>query len=192
MGCVLAMACTQVADRPERALAQFLGHVQKRRAEAVWSGLSADSQRRLRADEAALAEAAQRPPSDDVGEILFRQLRLRAPVEQESIVVVGPLGPRVRLRVTVPTGRSAEVWMVQEDGGWKVDLVGSLTSTSTSAGTASADEIDEEDDAELDEGAGEGETHADLQPADADSPPSNSSLPIDGRPDTKTPRTSSP
>jgi hypothetical protein len=44
----------------------------------------------------------------------------------ESVAVVSPPGPEATLRVTVKDGRSAEMRMVREGTGWKVDLLGSL------------------------------------------------------------------
>ena len=132
---LFAAACSPGVAEPERALAQFLGHVQRGRADDAWNALTAESQSQLRAQAATLAEAAGQPPTDDVDEILFDQLRLRAPAKPDTIVVVGPLGERVRLRVSMPDdARSAELWMVKEDGRWKVDLVGSLIARAPEAG----------------------------------------------------------
>ena len=125
--------CNAPAERPERALSRFVGHVRRGRANEAWAALSTETQRKLKADHRALAAAARRPPTDDIDEILFDELRLRALAEPDSVVVVGPLGERVRLRITVPDGPSAEMWMVREDGAWKVDLTRSLAATSSVA-----------------------------------------------------------
>ncbi len=201
-----AAACSPRVDRPERALAQFLGHVQRGRAGAAWKALTADSQARLRAEAAALAKASGRPPTDKVDEILFQNVRLRASTEPESIVVVGPLGARVRLRVSVPHGRSAELWMAKEDGQWKVDLVESLVTRAPQAVRGQTPKSDRGDN----EGEDLGEPSSRPpsgdptepvqpkdQPAEADAgdradAPTSSPSPTGGRPDTKTPNASKP
>ena len=126
-------ACSQTADQPERAFATFVTHVERGRADEAWAALSDESRRTLTERHEALARAAQRDPTGDVEDILFRELRLRASGDPDSIVVVGPLGERVRLRVSVAAGPSAEVWMVKEEDEWKVDLTRSLIRTSTRA-----------------------------------------------------------
>ncbi len=121
-----AVACSAFDDGPEKALAVFLTDIERGRFDEAWAALSEESRRSLEAKHEALAQARQADQAYTPTDILSRELRLRVKNPHDSIVVVGPLGDRVRLRVTIPGGQHAEVWMVREQKRWKVDLVGSL------------------------------------------------------------------
>ena len=142
---------------------RFLSHIERRRAKPAWEALSDGSRQALRARHADLARAAHRAPSDDPNDILFGELQLRTLGTADSVVVVGPLGDRVRLRVTVPDGPSAEIWMVREGSVWKVDLDRSLAVQP-----------------------------AVTQAAETTEPSTENSPPGEGRPDTSTPSVSNP
>ncbi|MEM7678408.1 MAG: hypothetical protein AAF449_20640, partial [Myxococcota bacterium] len=73
-------ACPAPTDRPERVLAQFLADVQKGRATSAWAALSDESKQHLTSIHEASADARQTQPTHDPAEILFRELRLRAPL----------------------------------------------------------------------------------------------------------------
>jgi hypothetical protein len=135
--CILALgsavsaldACAENKAQPEDVLKKFLGDVRAHRSDQAWALLSESSRKELERRHREIAKAAAKSGDAAKGtleEMLFEDLGLMMLNPPESVAVVSPPGPEATLRVTVKDGRSAEVRMVKEGAGWKVDLVGSL------------------------------------------------------------------
>ncbi|MEM6861661.1 MAG: hypothetical protein AAGD10_13115 [Myxococcota bacterium] len=112
-------ACTEV-ETPEAALDAFLEDARRGRWEQASRRVSKETMAWLRARHGALV--GEEDAATAKAEALFDSLGLRVEQVPRSIVVVSPIGARVTLRATVEEGRSAEFPMVEEGGGWRVDL----------------------------------------------------------------------
>lgn len=137
---LLALGCRPAESRPEQALETFLQEVSFGRAEAAWTKLSSGSQAALRERHRRLREAAGQPPEEpEPARLLYGTAGLTVLNPAESVAVVSPPGDVVTLRVSVEGGSSAEVRMVKEEGGWRVDLR-DLIATRTSTAPRENDE----------------------------------------------------
>ena len=121
-----AAGCADRRPRPEDALNAFLADLQYGRAESAWAALSESSRQKLIERHRLLFEAGGQKTDDTPSEILFGDLGIVVMSPPESVVVVSPLGNEAKLRVTVAGGRSADIRMVREGSGWKIDLMASL------------------------------------------------------------------
>jgi hypothetical protein len=124
-----AEACAERKTEPEEVLKSFIASVRAHRADQAWSLLSESSRKELETRHQELAKAAKKTGAAAKAtpeEMLYDELGLVTLNPSESIAVVSPPGREVTLRVSVKDGRSAEIRMLREDSGWKVDLFGSL------------------------------------------------------------------
>lgn len=131
---LLGGACARPEPEPEQVLERFLANLRHRRADEAWRDLAAGSRAELEARHLALARAAGRPEARGTPrEMLFRELGLLVLGTVQDLVLVSAPGDEARVRVLVKDGRSAEVLLVREKDGWKVELWSALSRPPASA-----------------------------------------------------------
>ena len=124
---LLALVACEKKLGPEETLNRFLADLRFGRSEQVWASLSQGARTQLEQRHAERRKVAGLPEQKpDPAKILFADLGLNLLSPPESVAVAGPISDTVRLRVTVEQGNSADIYMVQEGGAWKVDLAKSL------------------------------------------------------------------
>lgn len=122
----LASGCNNQRETPEDALRRFISDVKQHRLQQAWGALSTASKADLEERAKALADAAGDKSERKPERLLVEQLELLVLRSPESISVASRLDKDVVLRVSVEGGESANVHMVREGAGWKVDLMRSL------------------------------------------------------------------
>ncbi len=123
-------ACAQAVESPEDVLESFLQEVSFGRLDKAAERLSRSTRDALSRRYHEMRERTGLPPKEpEPADLLSEGLDLTVLNSAESIVVVSPLGDSVTLRATVEGGASAEVFMVREDGAWRIDLLRSLGSS---------------------------------------------------------------
>ncbi len=118
--------CKKQEPRPEEVLKAFLADLQFGRAKHAWLSLTEQTQKELLKRHHTLTKADGEKATEKPETILFSELGLVVLAAPENIVVVSPIGNEVRLRATVKGGKSAELYLRKESGGWKIDLLKSL------------------------------------------------------------------
>ncbi|MCA9552778.1 MAG: hypothetical protein KC933_22280 [Myxococcales bacterium] len=136
----LNLGCAKPEPTPEEAAARFLATVRAGQARQVWGMLTASSQADLTARYQALqaAQGAQEKPGEAPSPVdVLRSFGLNALGSARNPVVASPLGDHVVVRLTGARG-STDLHLLREQGGWKVDLMRSLTPVATATVTPPA------------------------------------------------------
>lgn len=124
----LATACPERELDAKDTCARFLSAVQTRRGDVAFATLSEASQTELRRRHLALVDAGGGDPDASPAYLIFKTLDVEQMSSVQSIVEASRPDPaEVLLRVAVQSGASADIRMVREGKGWKVDLFGSLS-----------------------------------------------------------------
>lgn len=131
---VLGTLLVGLAACPKRELdakdtcTQFLNDVRNRRGAAAFDALSEASQTELRRRHLELADAGGHDPDASPAYLIFKTLDVELMSTVQSIAEASRPDPaEVLLRVAVQSGKSADIRMIREGTGWKVDLFGSLS-----------------------------------------------------------------
>jgi hypothetical protein len=125
---LLGTACPKRELDAKQTCTQFLNDVRNRRGAAAFEKLSEASQTELRRRHLALIDVQGGDPDASPAYLIFRTLDIEVMSTVQSIAEASRPDPaEVLLRVAVQSGKSADIRMVREGEGWKVDLFGSLS-----------------------------------------------------------------